>query len=118
MNIEQIARLCHELNKSYCESIGDNSQVSWDDAEQWQKDSAIKGVEFFINCPNVTPIDQHNQWMLHKKSDDWIYGPIKNSLTKEHPCLVPYSELPIEQRIKDYLFRGVVMAFIEADRDK
>jgi len=27
-----IAKVCHEANRAYCESIGDNSQLSWEDA--------------------------------------------------------------------------------------
>ena len=37
MNIKQIAKTCHEVNKAFCESIGDASQPSWNDAPQWQK---------------------------------------------------------------------------------
>ena len=31
---EIIARACHEVNRSYCEMVGDNSQVRWDDAPE------------------------------------------------------------------------------------
>jgi len=46
MNVEQVARVAHEANRAYCESIGDTSQVRWEDAPQWQRDSALKGVQF------------------------------------------------------------------------
>lgn len=32
MNVEQIAELCHEINRIYCLSIGDASQPTWADA--------------------------------------------------------------------------------------
>ena len=35
MKVEQIAQVAHELNKAYCESLGDNSQPSWEDAPEW-----------------------------------------------------------------------------------
>jgi hypothetical protein len=35
---------------------------------------------------------------------------VKNPDAKEHPCFVPYDELPAEQRTKDYLFQAVVRA--------
>jgi len=31
---------------------------------------------------------------------------------KEHPCFIPFSELPVEQKAKDHLFTGTVKALI------
>lgn len=107
---ETIARVCHEVNRAYCQSIGDNSQPSWDEAPDWQKSSATNGVYFHL-CNDVTPEMSHESWMAQKVSEGWVYGPVKDPLKKEHPCMVPYSELPVEQRTKDYLFKAVVDAF-------
>jgi len=41
MTTEQIAQVCHEANRAFCSSIGDNSQHAWDAAPQWQRDSAV-----------------------------------------------------------------------------
>lgn len=46
--IEQIAIMCHETNKVWCLLNGDATQQSWEHAEQWQRDSAIAGVKFFM----------------------------------------------------------------------
>lgn len=108
MTIEQIAQVAHEINKAFCESIGDNSQPDWDNAPDWQKESAIKGVEFHLQNPNASPSDSHTSWLAQKAEDGWKYGPVKNAETKEHPCFVPYMELPVEQRSKDYLFKQVI----------
>lgn len=110
MNIEHIAKVCHEANKAYCESIGDNTQLHWDAAPEWQRQSAIKGVEFKIKNPNTTPEDQHTAWCNDKIKDGWTYGPVKDAAKREHPCLVPYEELPEIQKAKDALFVGVVDA--------
>ncbi len=110
MTTEQIAHVCHETNKGYCESIGDNSQKTWNEAEQWQRDSAIKGVEFRLNNPNAPASSQHEAWYADKERDGWKYGEVKNADAKTHPCMVAYNELPIEQRRKDYLFQAVVDA--------
>ena len=118
MNIVQlainprIARICHEVNRAYCISLGDKSQKCWDDAEQWQRDSAIKGVQFAIDNPNASASAQHDSWLEQKKADGWKYGPVKDAEKKEHPCFVPYDLLPIEQQTKDYLFKAVVNAAI------
>lgn len=110
MTPEQIAELCHEVNRAYCQSIGDNSQPAWELAPQWQKDSAIAGVKMHL-AEHKTPEESHAAWMAHKASDGWVYGPVKDPDAKTHPCMVAYDELPQEQRSKDYLFRAVVHFF-------
>ena len=106
-----IAKVCHNVNKAYCESIGDNSQPAWEDAPDWQKQSAIKGVEFHQSNPNSKPSDSHNSWLAEKVANGWVYGPVKDADKKEHPCMVPYEELPKEQQTKDALFIAVVRSF-------
>jgi hypothetical protein len=118
MDLVQVAMICHETNKAYCESIGDSSQKSWNLAEQWQRDSAINGVRFAIENPDASASAQHEVWMDAKFADGWVYGPVKDATKKQHPCLVPYLDLPVEQRIKDYLFKAVVSAFYRADQEE
>ena len=105
---EQIAKVCHNVNKAYCEALGDTSQPSWENAPQWQKDSAMTGVKMHLANPNAGPDDSHNSWLAQKKEEGWKYGPVKKPEVKEHPCFVPYQELPVEQKAKDYIFREVV----------
>ena len=108
MHVVQIARVAHEANRAYCQAIGDNSQVAWDDAPDWQRESAIKGVEFTIANPSAPPSASHESWLAEKAATGWKYGPVKDADKKEHPCYVPYEQLPVEQRLKDSLFQGVV----------
>lgn len=110
MEKEAIARVCHEVNRAYCQALGDMSQPEWGVAPQWQRDSALVGVDLHINNPHAGPEASHESWMVQKLADGWVYGPEKNPDRKEHPCLVPFSELPKEQQAKDYLFRAVVHA--------
>ncbi|MGG1650395.1 RyR domain-containing protein [Paenibacillus sp. NRS-1775] len=106
MNIVQIAELCHEVNRGYCESIGDYSQNKWNESPSWQKESAIAGVKYHIEN-DVTPEASHNNWMKQKIEDGWIYGETKDIENKTHPCILLYEQLPLEQRTKDYLFKAI-----------
>jgi hypothetical protein len=105
---EEVARIAHEINRAYCNAIGDTSQKAWEDSPQWQKDSAINGVKYHLDNPFSKPEDSHNNWLSEKEKDGWKYGAVKNPERKEHPCFVPYSELPKEQQVKDHLFIAVV----------
>lgn len=110
LSIKGVAAMCHEANASYCRRIGDFTQTDWEAAPEWQKASAIAGVEFVLANPNAPASANHESWLAEKERDGWKYGAVKNPETKEHPCFVPYEQLPPEQQAKDHLFKGIVEA--------
>lgn len=107
-DIERRARAAHEANRAYCASIGDDSQVAWEDAPQWQRDSAIVGVKHAL--AGATPEELHASWTAQKVADGWVHGDVKDADAKTHPCLVAYADLPEAQRKKDQIFRDAVFA--------
>ena len=108
-----IAEICHGVNRVICEAAGDRSQASWEDAESWQRQSALKGVLFALDNPGASASAQHDAWMADKLSDGWTYGDTKDAAAKTHPCIVPYDALPFEQRVKDHVFRALVTLLSE-----
>lgn len=111
----EIAQVCHEANRAYCALLKDKSQLAWEDAPRWQKESATNGVVFHKQNPEAGPSHSHNSWLEEKKLTGWKYGPVKDEVRKEHPCIVPYEELPLEQRMKDYIFAAIVTAMTALD---
>lgn len=105
-----IAIVAHEANRSFCRALHDFSQESWEQAPEWQRISAIHGVEFHLANPDAGPEASHEAWRAEKVADGWVYGPVKNAEEKTHPCLVDFDELPLEQQLKDVLFRNIVHA--------
>lgn len=108
MKVALIALIAHSINAAYCRSLGDNTQTDWANAPEWQKQSAIAGVEMHIANPGATPEQSHESWYKQKELEGWAFGEIKDPDKKLHPCFVPYDQLPPEQKAKDYLFREVV----------
>lgn len=102
--ITNTAKVCHEINRAYCEAIGDKSQLAWNAAPDWQRDSAKNGVKFLLANPDAGPGATHASWLAQKKSEGWVRGDVKDVEKKTHPCMVEFSELPVEQRAKDHLF--------------
>lgn len=109
--LERAARVAHEVNRAYCASIRDKSQRPWEEAPDWQKQSAVKGIQLHWAAmregKELPPSASHDSWLKEKLDTGWKYGPEKNPETKEHPCCIPYDELPAEQKTKDYLFGAV-----------
>lgn len=110
MNHQAIARVCHEANRAYCITLDDHSQPSWEEAPEWQRTSALNGVQFHQENPDAGDAASHNNWLAMKEADGWKYGLLKNPAAKEHPCFVPFDQLPPEQQVKDKLFRAIVHA--------
>lgn len=110
MTNEQIARVAHEVNRAYCQALGDNSQLPWEEAPQWQRDWVMLGVRLHIDNPNAGPEASHESWMAQKVAEGWVYGPEKRPETKQHHCILPFEQLPREQQAKGFLFPAVVHA--------
>jgi ryanodine receptor 2 len=53
----------------------------------------------------------HEVWAQQRLQQGWRYGPVRNDARKEHPCLVPYDELPESEKDVD---RRAVMATLKA----
>ncbi len=108
--ILEIARICHEANKAFCESIGDFSQVSWDTAPDWQKNASIHNVNYIIAHPEVSYEALHDYRMQEKINTGWSYGAIKDEVAKTHPSMIPFEQLSKEEQQKDKLFFAIVQA--------
>jgi len=111
--LEAMARAAHEANRAYCIALGDTSQPPWESAPEWQRKSAIEGARAALD-PSQTPEKSHEGWMAQKIEDGWSWGPVKDPDAKTHPCLVPYDQLPAEQRAKDSIFLAVTRALAAA----
>lgn len=43
----------------------------------------------------------HDNWAAGRIAEGWTYGPVRNDELKQHPCLVPYNELPDNEKEYD-----------------
>lgn len=110
--LETVAMALHEVNRAYCKvMLGDDSQKHWEDAPEWQKQSAHEGVMGLL--VGKSPAESHEGWLAHKLRDGWKFGPVKDEARKEHPCMMPYNELPPAQQRKDAFFVGVGRTMLE-----
>lgn len=116
--IEQVARVCHETIRAYSRTLGDTSLLGWENAPEYQKESSRSGVrtyfEQYAAGIDPSPRAMHEAWLAERKAGGWKHGKTKNHETKEHPSFVPYEDLPIQERMKDYLFAAVCKAFCAA----
>ena len=43
----------------------------------------------------------HEVWAQQRIAEGWKYGHLRNDINKEHPCLVPYENLPESEKEYD-----------------
>ena len=95
---EFIAKIRHIGWVAYQIAVGQpyNERINED-----QLKSLVDGIQFIDANPNITPKENHNNWMRMKVQQGWVYGEIKDFEKKTHPDLVPFDELPTVEQRKD-----------------
>lgn len=106
--LQMAARAAHEANRVYCNSLGDDTQLPWEESPDWLRESVVKGVLGIKNNPALTSAQSHSMWVAHKLANGWGFGELKDPEAKTHPRMVPYDKLPKNQQLKDALFGAVV----------
>lgn len=43
----------------------------------------------------------HDVWAMNRMEQGWTYGEERSDALKHHPCLIPYEELPEEEKMYD-----------------
>lgn len=115
LTVLAIAAICHEANRQFTRTLDDVPvQPPWEECGADMQASAVRGVEFALDNPDAPPSAQHDAWMKERIEQGWTLGPVKDVEKKEHPALVPYSELPVGVQKKDLLFKNIVATFREA----
>jgi len=50
----------------------------------------------------------HKVWYDNMKDMGWSYGPAYSLEQKLHPSMVPFDELPTDEKIKDAIWSGII----------
>jgi len=109
--VEYIAQICYETHRTYSKTLGDDSHPAWDELSDVEKESVHRRVKLCLEDHIVLPKTIHESWMGEKFRDGWSYGNVHDIEKKQHPNLLPWSELNMEQKRKALLFTVIVEVF-------
>jgi hypothetical protein len=122
IEVEDIASFVHEANRMYQGRHGEDPSPPWNQAPEWQRESAKNGVRAALEKGGLNKLyhhgdaddprarEQHDSWLEEKLRQGWRYGEVKDPKAKTHPCCLPFHALPSWQRRKDVLFRALCEA--------
>lgn len=94
VRVRHIGWVCYQIaaDQEYNEQPSDD-----------QLQSLINGVKFALAHPDMTPEENHDNWMQMKEAQGWVYGTEKDMTKKTHPDMVPFGELPEVEKRKDIM---------------
>lgn len=105
-DIESCASVCHEAIRAIKIANGEDELPHWENASKVDKKSTMDSIQTILSGATLREV--HERWSAAKIAAGWVYGPVKNSRKKTHPCLVDYSDLPPVQLMKDEIFASIV----------
>ncbi|QQV90434.1 RyR domain containing protein [Olleya phage Harreka_1] len=111
--LEQIAKTCHAVHKAYCLQAGIKTQPEWDKVQTEHKLTIFSTIEKILSGEIKTQAQSHANFVDFKKTNGWKYGAGYSIKHKTNPRLVDFfSQLPLEDRIKESIFFECVKSFI------
>lgn len=63
--------------------------------------SSVNLPESLIQLSERIAENVHEVWAKARMDEGWTYGEKRDDIHKKHPCLVPYDELPEEEKEYD-----------------
>ena len=63
--------------------------------------SDVKLSDELLQLAEFMAENVHDVWAATRIAQGWTYGPERNDAEKKHPCLVPYEQLPEEEKVYD-----------------
>jgi len=68
-------------------------------------------AEDILKLTELLAKNAHDIWARQRLAEGWTYGPERDDAKKQHPCLVPYEQLPESEKEYD---RNAAMETLKA----
>ena len=63
--------------------------------------TGVKLPQELMNLAEEIAKNVHEVWSQNRMNEGWVYGTVRDDAKRETPCLVPYEELPEEEKAYD-----------------
>lgn len=114
MNQYKIAEILHNAISAIPRTDG-SVIVPWDALNGVLKDRAVDTVRCLMTDRMALGVEipakeLHDIWHANMIDMGWYYGPTYSFEQKLHPSMVPFDELPDDEKIKDAIWSGIIYA--------
>lgn len=116
MNVTNVARIAHEVDRAYLMTIGGNVGEPWEKASADDRDGVVMTVRA-MSVGHVTPRSTHEAWVTEMIRNGWRRGETYSTKKKTHPNIGDYDELPPEVRARDAILAAVVRGALGRSED-
>lgn len=114
--LEIAAKTAHSVLQCVNRKFNCKELPAWEQTLTWYRASMVKHIEYII-YHNYKPSRIHDKWIKRKIGFGLKYGKELDWNKKTHPLLVPFTELPVEERMKLDLIKAAVMPFRKIDKN-
>lgn len=80
----------------------------WEDRGQAFREQFIRVLKKYFEEELPTPEEAHDSWMDAYIKMGWKYGAMRDPVRRTHPDMVPFDDLPKDERDKDAIFLSFV----------
>ena len=112
MKKEKIAKIVYEATRLEAKwSKRSIVPEKWDNRDNKFKEQFIDIIDKYLLQEDLpTPEEAHNSWVQSYLDMGWKYGKKRDIEKKTHPDILPFYQLPKDERDKDAIFLVVVWA--------
>lgn len=108
--MQEIARVAHEGVCGLRQANGFGDCPPWEETTSEERQHAMQSVIAVIRQKSFDSEAIHARYVEEMKANGWTLGEKLDPVAKTSPLLVPFAELPLEQRQEDMVFRAIVLA--------
>jgi len=105
----EIAKICHKQHSLYVETLGQETG-DWADLPQEHKATVISSIVNIASGSITSPRQSHDNFVKRKLAAGWTFGETHSHKNMTNPRLVEYDLLSTENKIKEGIFFGLVIA--------
>jgi len=111
-NIERIAEILYEATRREAEwSQRSIVPEAWNDRDDAFRKQFVQVIQNYLTMDKLpTPEEAHDSWVKAYTDMGWVYGPERDPVKKTHPDMVPFDQLPKDERDKDAIFLALIYA--------
>lgn len=108
MKVSNIALLAHAALNALAHILTGSDLIDWEAAAEDAKARLIAGIQMILDDPQATPEQQHEKWLAARQAEGWKHGKERDADKKISPLILPYAELPTDQKARDYVLFALV----------